>query len=226
MLPAKGTLVSDPKQEMRLNEIPGPPLYKLVDEEGADVFTEAEVGGESATVGVLFESESLALELSEDAEEHGMEALSGLDPRALSNWGAVEVFATSGEDYVLVVSEGGTGLFYSEDVAYHAADADGETKFPVYILADEGGAAPLITVETDAGEVLVTALFTGPEKARGFREAAGHLDLPDGLGVIEDAEGLVRHARIAGEAGAEYAVFDPETGLTEAIPIQEMMREP
>ena len=218
--------MSDPKQELRLDEILGPPLYKLVDEEGMDTFAEAEVGGELATVGVLFESEDLARELSEDAEEHGMEALSGLDPHPLPDWKAVETFAKAGEDYVLVVSEGGTGLFYAEDVAHHAADTGGETKFPVYILSDEQGAAPLITVETDAGEVLVTALFTGPEKARGFREAAGHLDLPDGLGVIDDAEGLARHARIAGEAGAEYAVFDPETGLTEAIPIEEIMREP
>ena len=218
--------MSDPKQELRLHEIPGPPLYKLVDEEGVDTFVEAEVGDEHATVGVLFENESLARELSEGAEEHGMDVLSGLDPRPLPDWGAVGIFASAGEDYVLVVSENGTGLFYAEDVAYYAAEADGEMKFPIYILADERGTAPLITVETDPGEVLVTALFTSTEKARAFREAAGHLDLPDGLGVIDDADGLVRHSRIAEEAGAEYAVFDPETGLTEAIPIEEMMREP
>ncbi len=217
--------MSDPKQELRLHEIPGPPLYKLVDEEGADAFMEAEVGDEPATVGVLFENESLARELSEDAEEHGMDALSGLDPRPLPDWGSVGVFASAGEDYVLVVSEKGTGLFYAEDVAHHAAEADGGMRFPIYILADERGEAPLITVETDAGDVLVTALFTSTEKARAFREAAGHLDLPDGLGVIDDADGLVRHSRIAEEAGVEYAVFDPETGLTEAIPIEEMMRD-
>lgn len=218
--------MADPMRELSLEELPRPPLYKLVDGEGQDVFMEAEVGDEPATVGVLFESESLARELAEDAEEHGMDALSGLDPRSLPDWGAVGVFASAGEDHVLVVSEQGTGLFYAEDVAHYAAEAAGETKFPMYILADERGAAPLITVETDAGEVLVTALFTSTKKARAFRETARHLELPDGLGLIDDAGGLMRHARIAEEAGAEYAVFDPETGLTEAIPIEEMMREP
>ena len=216
----------DPQHELSLREICAPPLYKLVDEGGADVFVAAEVGGEPATVGVLFENEKLARELSEDAEEHGMDALSGLDPSPLAGWGAVGVFALAGGDYVLVVSEGGTGLFYAEDVAHHAAEAAEDMRFPVYILADEQGAAPLITVETDAGEVLVAPLFTSFEKARAFRETARHLDLPDGLGVIDDAGGLVRHSRIAKEAGAEYAVFDPETGLTEAIPIEEMMRDP
>lgn len=217
--------MSEQKREIHLHEVPRPPLYKLVDEEGHDVFAEAEVGGEPATVGVLFESEDLARELSEDAEEHGMDALSGLDPGLLPDWGAVEVFALAGQDYVLVVSEQGTGLFHAGDVAYYSAEAGGETKFPVYILADNLGAAPLITVETDGGDVLVTALFTSTEKARDFRESARHLELPDGLGMIDDAEGLVRHTRIAKEAGAEYAVFDPETGLAEAIPIEEMIRE-
>ena len=218
--------MSDPTRELPLHELPGPPLYRLVDGEGRDVFAEAEVGGETAAVGVLFASEPLARELSEDAGEHGMDALSGLVPRPLPDWGAVELFASAGEDYVLVISENGTGLFYAEDVAGRAAEAAGETTFPVYLIAGEGGEAPLITVETDGGEILVTALFTSIEKAHAFREAARHLDLPDGLGMIDDAEGLARHARVAKEAGAEYAVLDPETGLTEAIPIEELVREP
>ncbi len=215
----------DPTRELLFEELPPPPLYRLVDGEGRDVFVEAEVGGEPATVGVLFGSEGLARELSEGAEEHGMDALSGLDPRPLSDWGAVEVFASAGEAYVLVISEAGTGLFYAEDVARRAAESAGERAFPVYLISDEGGEAPLITVETDGGEVLVTALFTSTEKATAFRDAAPHLGLPEGLGVIDDAGGLVRHARIAREAGAEYAVFDPETGLAEAIPIEELIRE-
>ena len=217
--------MADPTRELPLDEIPRPPLHRLVDAEGRDVFVGAEVGGEPATVGVLFGSEGLARELSEDAEEHGLDTLSGLEPRVLPNWGAVEVFASAEEDYVLVVSEGGTGLFHADDVARRAAKAAGEVTFPVYLISDERGEAPLITVETDGGELLVTALFTSTEKARAFREAARHLDLPDGLGVVDDAGGLVRHARIAREAGAEYAVFDPETGLAEAIPIEELMRE-
>ena len=218
--------MADPTHELPLDEIPRPPLYKLVDEEGCDVFVEAEVGGEPATVGVLFGSEGMARELSEDAVEHGMGTLAGLEPRTLPDWGAVEVFASAGEDYVLVISEKGTGLFYADDVARRAAEAAGEITFPLYLISDERGEAPLITVETDGGELLVTALFTSTEKARAFREAARHLDLPDGLGVVDDAGGLVRHARIAREAGAQYAVFDPETGLAEAIPIEELTYEP
>ena len=217
--------MADPTGDLPLEELPRPPLYKLVDGEGRDVFANAEVGGEPATVGVLLESETLARELSEDAEEHGMDALAGLEPTALPDWAAVEVFASAGEEYVLVISEKGTGLFHAKDVAHYAAEAAGEISFPVYLFSDDRGEAPLVTVETDGGEIIVTALFTSIEKAGEFREAALHLDLPDGLGVIDDAGGLVRHARIAREAGAQYAVFDPETGLTEAIPIEELMRE-
>lgn len=218
--------MADPTREITLDELPRLPLYKLVDSEGRDVFAGVEVGGEPSTVGVLFGGEPLARELSEDAEEHGLDALSGLEPRMLPGWGAVEVFASAGEDYVLVVSEGGTGFFHAEDVARRAAEASGEMNFPIYLISDERGEAPLVNVETDGGEVLVTALFTSTEKAHAFREAARHLVLPDGLGMIDDAGGLVRHARIAREAGAEYAVFDPETGLTEAIPVKELMSEP
>ncbi|QIN78001.1 hypothetical protein GBA65_05125 [Rubrobacter marinus] len=215
----------DPTRELPFEELPPPPLYKLVDEEGRDVFAEAEVGGEPATVGVLLESEELARELSEDAAEHGLEALSGLEPRVLPGWAAVEVFASAGEGYVLVVSEAGTGLFYAGTSRAARPNPPGDDVSRLPHLRREGE-APLLTVETDGGEVLVTALFTSTEKATAFRDAAPHLDLPEGLGVIDDAGGLVRHARIAREAGAEYAVFDPETGLAEAIPIEELMREP
>ncbi len=217
--------MADPTRELALDDLPGPPLYKLVVEEGRDVFARVEVGGEPASVGVLFGSEGAARELSEDAGEHGLDALAGLEPSILPDWEAVEVFASAGEDYVLVVSEAGTGLFHADDVARRAAEAAGEIAFPVYLISDERGEVPLITVETDGGEVLVTALFTSTEKARAFREAARHLGLPDGLGVVDDAGGLVRHARIAREAGAQYAVFDPETGLADAIPIEELTYE-
>lgn len=216
----------DPTRELRLEELPRPPLYALVDGAGRDAFAEAEVGGESATVGVLFGDEAIAREFAEDAGEHGLGVLAGLEPRTLPTWAEVETFASAGEDYVLVISGSGTGLFHAADVARRAVEAAGELAFPLYLIADERGEAPLITVETDGGEVLVAALFTSQESARSFREAAAHLGLPEGLGTIADAEGLARHARVAGEAGAEYAVFDPETGLTEAIPIEELMREP
>jgi hypothetical protein len=96
--------------------------------------------------------------------------------------------------------------------------------FPLYLLSDERGEAPLISVETDEGEVMVAALFSAPERARAFRERAARLDLPDALGTIEDAEGLGRHALVAQQAGADYAVVDPEAGTTEAIPIEELIR--
>ena len=46
--------MSDLTRELSLDELPRPPLYRLVDEEGRDVFQETEVGGAPATVGVLF----------------------------------------------------------------------------------------------------------------------------------------------------------------------------
>ena len=151
-----------------------------------------------------------------------MEHLSGLDPRELSDWGSVEVFALSGADFVLVVSERGVGLFHAGDVAQKAEEMAGEIPFPLYIISDERGEAPLITVEVDEGEVLVATLFSSPEHARDFRQRASHLDLPDSLGTIDDRDGLRRHALVAREAGATYAVIDPASGLTEAIPIDEL----
>jgi hypothetical protein len=209
-------------RELTLDNLPGPPLFKLVDPEGRDVFQETEVGGEGAKVSALFSDRELAGEFSASAAQHGMEHLSGLDPRELSDWGSVEVFALSGADFVLVVSERGVGLFHAGDVAQKAEEMTGEIPFPLYIISDERGEAPLITVEVDEGEVQVATLFSSPEHARDFRQRASHLDLPDTLGTIDDRDGLRRHALVAREAGATYAVIDPASGLTEAIPIDEL----
>jgi hypothetical protein len=216
--------MSDPTRELSLDELPRPPLYRLVDEEGRDVFQETEVGGEPATVGVLFTDPELADEFAAGASEHGMDALSELEPRELGDWGAVEVFASAGEDYVLVVSRGGTGLFHAGDVARRAAERVGEIPLPLYLISDERGEAPLISVETGEGEVLVATLFSTLEKVRAFKENASHLNLPGGLGTIEDADGLRRHALVARQAGAVYAVVDPESGVTEAIPVEELIQ--
>jgi hypothetical protein len=210
-------------RELTLDDLPRPPLFKLVDPEGSDVFQQTEVGGELAEVGALFADRELAGEFSAGAAAHGMEDLSSLHPRELSDWGAVEVFALSGADFVLVVSTEGAGLFHAGDVAQRAREMAGEIPFPIYLISDERGEAPLISVEVEEGEVLVAALFSSPEKARDFRERAAHLDLPDSLGSIEDRDGLRRHALIARQAGAAYAVVDPASGLTEAMPIEELI---
>src|SRR5215210_1367409 len=210
-------------RELTLEDLPSPPLFKLVDPEVSDVFQETDVGGEGAKVGALFSDRELAGEFSAGAAAHGMGDLSGLGPRELSDWGSVEVFALSGADFVLVVSERGAGLFHAGDVAQKAEKMAGEIPFPLYMISDERGEAPLISVEVDDGEVLVAALFSSPEKARDFRERAAHLDLPGSLGTIEDREGLRRHALVAREAGATYAVIDPASGPTEAMSVQELI---
>ena len=215
--------MSDANRELRLEELPPPPLFKLVEEDGEDVFVEREVGGVPSKVGALFAARELAEEFSEEAQGFGMGALSGLEPRSLGDWGAVEVYAASGADYVLVVTDRGPGLFHAGDVARRAAEAAGEIPLPLYVISDEQGEAPLISVETDGNEALVAALFSSPEKARAFRQRASHLDLPDSLGTIEDRDGLRRHALVARQAGAAYAVIDPESGLTEAIPVEELI---
>ena len=209
--------------ELTLDDLPRPPLFKLVDAEGRDVFQETEVGGEKAEVGALFSDRELAGEFSAGAAAHGMEDLSSLDPRQLPDWSSVEDFALSGADYLLVVSERGAGLFHAEDVAQKAQELEGEIPFPLYLISDERGEVPLISVEVDDGEVLVAALFSSRQKARDFRERAAHLDLPNSHGTIEDRDGLRRHALVAREAGAAYAVVDPASGLTEAIPIEELI---
>jgi hypothetical protein len=211
------------ERSVSLDELPRPPLFKLVGEDGDDRFAQTTVGGEPSRVGVLFSGLELAEEFSAVAEELGMEALAGLAAAELSGWGAVEAYAASGQDYVLVVSERGTGLFHAADVAQRAVEA-AEVPLPLYVISDERGEAPLISVDTGGEEVLVAALFSTPEKARVFREKASHLDLPDRLGNVDDRDGLRRHALVARQAGAEYAVVDPESGLTEAIPIEELIR--
>lgn len=216
--------MNEPQRELSLDELPRPPLFKLVDPDGLDVFQETEVGGEHATVAAVFSDRELAIEFSSGAAGHGMEDFSGLDPREIPDWGTLEVFALSGADYVLVVSAEGAGLFHAQDLAHQAEARSGEMPFPLYLFSDEWGEAPLISVETGEGEVLVAALFTSSERARAFRERAVHLDLPDRLGNIEDADGLGRHARIAREAGAQYAVVNPESGTIEAIPLEEWIQ--
>ena len=210
-------------RELTLDDLPRPPLFKLVDADGRDVFQETEVGGERAEVGALFSDRELAGEFSAGAAAQGMEDLSDLDPRELSDWDAVEVYALSGADFVLVVSGKGAGLFHAGDVAQKADQMAGEMPFPLYMISDERGEAPLVSVEVDDGEVLVAALFSSPETASDFRELAAHLDLPGSLGTIDDRDGLRRHALIAREAGATYVVVDPTSGLTEAIPIEELL---
>lgn len=216
-------VVTEFGRQLALDELPRPPLYKLKDSYGQDVFEQTEVGGEPAKVGALFATRELAEEFSGAAEEHGMEAFAGLEPEELGDWAEVEEYAEAGQDYVLVISETGAGLFHAADVGHMADERAREMPFPLYILADERGEAPLISVETDDGEVSVVALFTSSERARAFRERANHLDLPETLGTIDDADGLRRHALVARQAGADYAVIDPETGLADAIPVDEMI---
>ena len=189
-------------RDLRLAEVPPPPLFKLVGERGEDTFQEAEIGGEWAVVGALFSDRRLAEGFAEEAEGFGMQAMASRAPRELADWGAVQAYALSGQDFVLVISGRGTGLFYAEDLARHAAEGTKEVPLPLYLFSDEGGEAPLISVETDEGEVSVAALFSSPEKARAFREKAAHLDLPEGLGAIEDREGLGRRALVARQGGA------------------------
>ena len=215
--------MAEPGRELALGDLPRPPLFKLVDREGRDVLQETEVGGEVGGVAALFSDRELAGEFSAGAADHGMGALAGADPRELVDWGAVRDFALGGADYVLVVSGEGAGLFHAEDVAVEAAGREGRIPLPLYVISDEAGEAPLITVEVDEGEVLVVALFGSPEGARSFRERAAHLGLPGRLGTIDDAEGLARHALVAREAGAQYAVIDPGSGLTDAVPIEELI---
>jgi hypothetical protein len=216
--------VGEVGRELGFEDLPSPPLFKLASEDGGDVFEETEVGGELSKVGALFSSRELAEQFSTEAGEFGLGALAGLEPGELRGWGSVEVYATSAEDYVLVVSERGTGLFHAGDVAQRAAQEAGELPFPLYLMSDERGESPLVSVQTDGEEVLVAALFSSPQRAHAFRQKAPHLDLPDHLGTIEDRDGLRRHALVARQAGADYAVIDPESGLTEAIPVEELIR--
>ena len=49
--------MSDPTSELSLEELPNPPLYRFVDQEGQDVYPETGVGGEPASIGVLLARE-------------------------------------------------------------------------------------------------------------------------------------------------------------------------
>src|SRR5688572_8373490 len=160
--------------ELTLDDIPSPPLFKLVDPEGREVFQETEVGGEGAKVCALFSDRELAGEFSAGAAAHGMADLSGLDPRELSDWGSVEAFGLCGADVGGVVCERGAGLCHDGDVAQKEEEMAGEIPFPLYMIANERGEAPLITVEVEEGEVMVASLFSSPENARDFRDRASH----------------------------------------------------
>ena len=208
---------------MLLEEVPHPPLFKLVDGSGKDVFEHTEIGGEPSTVGALFSSGELAAEFSENAAELGLEAMVGLEAWELPDWAAIGDYAANGGEYILVVTEQGTGLFFSEDVTQYAVREKERIPYPLYLFSDEKGEAPLISVEDEDGPLLVATLFSSPENARKFREQAAHLELPGHLGTIDDAGGLSRHALIARQAGAHYAVVDPESGTTEAIPLEDLI---
>lgn len=215
--------MSDPTRELRLEDLPRPPFFKLVDSAGAEAFATTTVGGELATVGALFSSRELAKEFSGNAGELGMPGLAGTAPRKLPNRESVELYATGEADYLLVVSERGTGLFHAGDLAHRLVRQKDTLPFPLYLFSDERGEAPLVSVEDEDEELLVAALFSSPEKARTFRDQAPHLYLPDRLATIEDLESLRRHALVARQAGAAYAVIDSEPGPTEAIPIEDLI---
>lgn len=210
--------MSSPDRELPLEEVPHT-LYRLVDGSGEPVCERAEVGGEEALVGALFSSAELAREFSGSAAEFGMPALSGLEAEE-----APSEYPLPGEALVLVVTSGGAGLFHASDVAARLAGATQlpEFDFPLYVLADERGESPLISVEDEEGELMVAALFSSPERADRFKENAPHLELPESLGSIDDADGLRRHALVARNSGAQYVVIDPEAGQTDAIPVDEL----
>lgn len=223
--------MSTPDRELPLGEVPGAPLYRLVDGSGGIALERSEVGGETADVGVLFGSPDLAREFSVGAADFGFPALAGLSPEEAPAGGG---YPLPEAGYVLVVTGHGTGLFHAEDLAARIAGAPRDTPsavsgppvpgFPLYLLADEKGESPLISVDEEDG-FLVAALFTSSERAGAFRKRAAHLDLPESLGTIDDSDGLRRHALVAQRAGARYAVIDPEAGETDAITIEELTRE-
>jgi hypothetical protein len=215
--------MSDFDRELPLSELPEPPLYGLVDGSGGVFLWDAEVSGEPGRkVCAFFAERQVAEVFVPGAEDDGPEEPYDTVVRELPDWRSVEQFAASGADYALFVSERGSGLFHAGDVAHHAAKRAGGMPFPLYVVSDERGEAPLISVDANGETVMVAALFSSPGKARAFREQAAHLDLPGSLGTIDSPDGLRRHALVAREAGADYAVLDPESGLTDAIPIEDL----
>ncbi|MBX6764038.1 MAG: hypothetical protein K6T51_11615 [Rubrobacteraceae bacterium] len=210
-------------RELSLDELPYPPLFRLVGRHGEEVFAETEVGGRPARVGALFSGRDLAGDFAACARGSELDAFAGLWPEPLEGWGEVEEYASAGEDYLLVVTEAGAGIFFAEDVLHLVAERRAELPFPLYVLTDEEGVSPLVSVQSGGRDVLVAALFSSPEKALGFRERVPRLELPEYVGKIQNPEGLSRHAMIARRAGADYAVVDPEGGSSEAIPIEELI---
>ncbi len=215
--------MTDPTQELPLENFPKPTLYRLQNSEGQDVRQRTEVTGEPASIAAVFADRNLAEEFSANARDLGMEDFAGCEPATLSSWSELEEFASEGSDYVLVVSTSGTGLFHASDVVHHATESAGGMQFPIYVISDERGESPLILVPSNGEEILMAALFTTPDKARAFRERAAQLELPDGFGEISTPDGLSRHALVARKAGADYAVLDPDSGLSEAIPLEEFI---
>ncbi len=215
--------MSDPTRELRLEDLPRPPFFKLVHASDADALVSTAVGGEPAMVGALFSSQELAEEFSRNAGEYGLAGLEEATPRELPDLDAVERYAAGKTDYLLVVSERGTGLFHAEDLSQHLARQKETLPFPLYLFSDQRGEAPLISVKDEAGDLLVAALFSSPEKACAFQERAPHLDLPAHLATIEDPDGLRRHALVARQAGAGYAVVDPGPEPTNAVPIDDLI---
>lgn len=216
--------MSTPERELPLEEVPDPPLYRLVDGSGEPVYERTEVAGEEAIIGALFASAALAQEFSEQAGGFGLPALSELLTEEVREAG--RGYPLPDAEYVLVVAAHGTGLFHASDLAARlTGEAQGgpEFEFPLYVIADERGESPLISVDDEEGELLVAALFTSPERAASLRENAPHLGLPDSLGSIDDADGLRRHALVARESGASYVVVDPEAGETDAIPVGDLI---
>jgi hypothetical protein len=82
----------------------------------------------------------------------------------------------------------------------------------------------VLRADGEEEEVAVAPLFGSPEAAQAFRDGAPHLRLPGSLGRIEDPDGLRRHALVAREAGARYAVLDPGPGPAEAVPLEDLIR--
>jgi hypothetical protein len=235
--------LTTPDRELPLEEVPGPPLYRLVDGSGASALERAEIGGEAgeeALVGALFASPDLAREFSGSASELGFPALAGLSLEEAPSGGG---YPLPEAEYVLVVTGRGTGLFHAGDLAARLAAPPPpsvpdptDRSYPLYLISDEAGESPLISVEDDEDQeagnnedegeagLLVAALFTSPGRADAFRRRAAHLALPESLGTIDDADGLRRHALVAQRAGARYVVVDPEAGETDAIPVEELIR--